>query len=61
MIVCFMHDRISSVITQTQDRLAYCWVDLHQLAQRSTGPLTRALIGSAQPKIRLVGPRRVAP
>ena len=23
MIVCFMHDRISSVITQTQDRLAY--------------------------------------
>ena len=31
-------------------------IDLHQLAQRQIGPLTRVLIGDAQPKMRLVGP-----
>ena len=33
-------------------------IDLHQLAQRRTGPLTRVLIGDAQPNRWLVGPRR---
>jgi len=33
-------------------------IDLHQLAQRRTGPLTRVLIGDAQPNRWLVGPCR---
>src|SRR6185436_14075410 len=33
-------------------------IDLYQLAQRRTGPLTRVLIGDAQPNRWLVGPRR---
>ena len=36
-------------------------IDLHQLAQRRTGPLTRVLIGDAQPNRWLVGPRRAVP
>ena len=36
-------------------------IDLHPLAQRPIGPLTRALIGSAQPNARLVGPCRAVP
>ena len=36
-------------------------IDLHQLAQRRTGPLTRVLIGDAQPNRWLVGPRRTVP
>ena len=36
-------------------------IDLHQLAQRQTGPLTHVLIGDAQPNRRLVGPRRAVP
>ena len=36
-------------------------IDLHQLAQRRTGPLTRVLIGDAQPNRQLVGPRRTVP
>jgi len=36
-------------------------IDLHQLAQRQTGPLTRVLIGDAQPNRRLVGLRRAVP
>ena len=36
-------------------------IDLYQLAQRRTGPLTRVLIGDAQPNRWLVGPRRAVP
>ena len=36
-------------------------IDLHQLVQRRTGPLTRVLIGDAQPNRWLVAPCRAVP
>ena len=37
-----------------------CWIDLHRLAQRPTGPLTRVLTGDAQPNTASGPPSRSA-
>jgi len=59
------HSDINQVVSCSQLKraslLGSVSIDLHQLAQRRTGPLTRVLIGDAQPNRWLVGPRRTVP